>query len=83
MQQMQMGPMGGMFDAEKAFAAERQQLGLVRFSVSVWNLALTMAFVLFKVCCALAAERQQLGLVRDNSWSDFGSIFWGCCILNM
>ena len=31
MQQMQMGPMAGMFDAEKAFAAERQQLGLVRF----------------------------------------------------
>lgn len=31
MQQMQMGPMGSMgFDAEKLFAAERQQLGLVR-----------------------------------------------------
>lgn len=30
MQQMQMGPMGGMFDAEKAFGTERQQLGLVR-----------------------------------------------------
>ena len=30
MQQMQMGPMGGMgFDAEKAFAAERQALSVV------------------------------------------------------
>ena len=67
MQQMQMGPMGGMFDAEKAFAAERQQLGLVRQAAGRVGRGWDSAWVGPGrwACWALAAKRVS-GLPRPN-----------------